>query len=65
LARYRWTRPLLAAALLGAALLLAVFLDVPDRLSRLWRPSAHERYADGLRRAKVCVRFRPDPLRSA
>jgi murein DD-endopeptidase MepM/ murein hydrolase activator NlpD len=51
LARHRWTRPLLAAALLGAALLLAVFLDVPDRLSRLWRPSAHERYADGLRRA--------------
>jgi murein DD-endopeptidase MepM/ murein hydrolase activator NlpD len=51
LARHRWTRPLLAAALLVAALLLAVVLDVPDRLSRVWRPSAHERYTDGLRRA--------------
>ena len=47
----RWTRPLLAALLLVSALLLAVVLDVPDRLSRRWRPSAHQRYAEGLRRA--------------
>jgi murein DD-endopeptidase MepM/ murein hydrolase activator NlpD len=51
LARHRWTRPLLVAVLLVTALLLVVVLDVPDRLSRLWRPSAHDRYAEGLRRA--------------
>jgi murein DD-endopeptidase MepM/ murein hydrolase activator NlpD len=47
----RRVRPLLAAALLVSALLLAVVFDVPDNLSRRWRASAHERYADGLRRA--------------
>lgn len=51
MARRRWIRPLLVAVLLAAALLLAVVLDAPARLSRLWRPSAHERYANGLRRA--------------
>ena len=51
MAGHRWTRPLLVAGLLVTALLLAVVLDVPDRLSRRWRMSAHERYADGLRRA--------------